>query len=153
MTLDELRSYIKSVCEAHRDIKDFYTGNDYNQAEQVTHKYPMVFYELPYFLNYNLTPHRQIDNVQFAFNVFVQSNWDKIEQDHDAISKAKEIGDAIVSYIIANATDFIVVNVTAVSVREFTRDSVAGMRFEWTVQLPRTYCDTTDWTEIFNPID
>lgn len=150
MTLDELRDYIKLVCLAHVDIKEFYTGNDYNQAEQLTHKYPMVFYELPYFTTYNIDPHRQVDNVQFAFNVFVDSNFDMIEEDHNAISKAKEIGDAILTYINDNADSFKIVSADSTSVREYTDDSVAGMRYEINILLPRTYCKISNWKEIFN---
>ena len=159
MTLDGLRKYIESVCLAWRGndeiqgIKDFQTGNNYNEAEQINNVYPMVFYELPYYLQYNLNPYKQVDNVQFAFNVFYKTGIDNIETDHDSVSAAKQIGDAIVSYIIANATDFIIINVTAVSVREFTDDSVAGMRYEWQIQLPRDYCDVTDFTNLFDPLD
>jgi len=152
MTLTELRNYIESVCLAHKQIKQFVIGSDYNQAENTVIKYPSIFYEMPYFIQYNVNPSKQVDNVQFAFNVFVESNTDKIENDHDAISRSKEIGDAIVSYIMANADDFRVINVTAISVREYTDDSVAGMRYEWTIALPRAYCDSTDWTNDFNPL-
>lgn len=149
MTLEELKDYFKNLCLSHKNIKEFYVGNDYNQAEKITHKYPMVFYELPYYIDYNLNPQRQVDEVQVAFNVFVESNWDKIEEDHEAISRAKEIGDAIITYIGVNATDFIVIRASAVSVREFTDDSVAGMRFELTIQLPRTLCDQSNLNLIF----
>lgn len=151
MTINELKNYIESVCLAHVDIKEFVIGSDYNQAENTVIKYPSVFYELPYLLQYNISPHRQIDNVQFAFNVFVESNTDKIDNDHDAISRAKEIGDAIVTYIQENA-DFKINRVTAVSVREYTDDSVAGMRYEWIISLPRTYC-SNNINELFNPLD
>lgn len=150
MTLEELKDYFKTLTLSHKDIKEFYIGNDYNQAEQITHKYPMVFYELPYYIDYNLNPNRQVDDLQVAFNVFVESNWDKIEKDHEAISRAKEIGDAIITYINFNATDFIVTRVSALSVREFTDDSVSGMRFELTLQFPRTFCDQTNLDLIFN---
>lgn len=152
MTLTELRNYIESVCLAHKEIKQFVIGSDYNQAEDTAIKYPSIFYELPYFLQYNVNPSKQVDNVQFAFNVFVESNTDKINNDHDAISKGKEIGDAIISYIIANANDFRVNSITAISVREFTDDSVAGMRFEWQISLPRTFCDKSTWSDYFNPL-
>ena len=152
MTLDALRKYIESVCTAHKSVKDFQTGNNYNEAEQINNVYPQIFYELPYYIQYNLNPYRQVDNVQFAFNVFYKTGIDNIETDHDSISAAKEIGDAIVSYILNNTNDFIVVNVTAVSVREYTDDSVAGMRYEWQIQLPRTYCEVTDWSDFFNPL-
>lgn len=152
MTISELKNYIESVCLAHKEIKQFLIGDSYNLAEDTNILYPSVFYELPYFLNYNVNPSSQVDNIQFAFNIFVESNTDKIENDHDAISRSKEIGDAIVSYIMANADDFRVIGVTAVSVREYTDDSIAGMRYEWTIALPRTYCDSTDWTTMFNPL-
>jgi len=152
MTLTELRNYIESVCLAHKEIKQFVIGSDYNQAEDTAIPYPSIFYEMPYYLQYNITPAQQVDSVQFAFNVFVESNTDKIENDHDAISKSKEIGDAIVSYIMANADDFRVINVSAISVREYTDDSVAGMRYEWQIALPRTYCDQTTWETFFNPL-
>ncbi len=152
MTITELKNYIESVCLAHKEIKQFVLGGSYNKAEDTAILYPSIFYELPYFLQYNVNPSKQVDNIQFAFNVFVESNTDKIQNDHDAISRAKEIGDAIVSYIMANANDFRVNNITAISVREYTDDSLAGMRYEWVVALQRTYCDSTDWTTMFNPL-
>ena len=152
MTITELKNYVESVCLAHKQIKQFVIGSDYNQAEDTAISYPSIFYELPYFLQYNVNPASQVDNVQFAFNVFVESNTDKIQNDHDAISRAKEIGDAIVSYIMANADYFRVTNVVAISVREYTDDSIAGMRFEWTIALPRTYCDSTTWETYFDPL-
>ena len=142
MTLYELKEYVKAICLAHEDIKDFYIGSSYNEAQDINLTYPLVFYELPYFIGYNLSPRSQVDVVQFAFNVFVESNSDKIQEDHDAISRAKEIGDEIVTYILTNQSYFVVSSITAISVREFGDDSVAGMRFEWTVQLPRTTCDS-----------
>lgn len=141
MTLEELKDYVKSIVIAHQEIKDFYIGSSYNEAEDINLTYPLVFYELPYFINYNLSPRSQVDSVQFAFNVFVESNQDKVEADHYAISRAKEIGDQIVTYILTNQSDFVVNGISAVSVREFGDDSIAGMRFEWQVQLPRTSCD------------
>ena len=149
MTLHELKEYIKTVCEGHKDIEDFYIGSNYNEAENINLKYPLCFYELPYFINYNLDPRQQVDVVQFAFNVFVSDQWDKIEEDHDAISKAKEIGDEIVTYILEAQRNFVINGISAVSVREFGDDSVAGMRFEWVVSLPRTSCDT-NYADNFN---
>lgn len=151
MTLADLKTYIKSVCEAHKDIQDFYIGSNYNEAEDINLTYPLVFYELPYYLQYNLDPRKRYDNVQFAFNVFVESNNDKVLEDHDAISEAKEIGDDIVTYILEAQRDFVVASITALSVREFGDDSVAGMRFEWQIQLPREAC-VTGFEENFNPL-
>ena len=151
MTLAELKTYIKSVCEAHKEIQDFYVGNNYNEAEDINLTYPLVFYELPYYVRYNLDPRKRVDQVQFAFNVFVESNNDKVLEDHDAISRAKEIGDEIVTYILEAQRDFVIADVTGVSVREFGDDSVAGMRFEWIIFLPREACET-DYTLKFNPL-
>jgi len=150
MTLDSFLEYFKKISTSHREVKDFYVGSDYNQAEQVTHKYPMIFYELPYFINYSLNPSRLVDEVQFSFNVFVSSNWDNINDDHKAISMAKEIGDGIITYINEKSNKFIFTRVDATSVREFTDDSVAGMRYETTLQLPREICESTNWVDIFN---
>ena len=152
MTLHELKQYIKSVCLAHKDINDFYIGSSYNEAEDITLKYPLVFYELPYLINYNVNPSQQVDLVQFAFNVMVDTNWDAIEQDHDSISAAKEIGDQIVTYIINDTRDFVIRSITAVSVRESDKDSATGMNFGWTIALPRTACDS-GYADNFNPID
>ena len=151
MTLSELKDYIKSVCLAHKDIKDFYIGSSYNESQDINLSYPLVFYELPYYTTYLLN--KQYDTVSFAFNVFVDSNSDKIKEDHDAISDAKEIGDAIIMYIIKDEPEFRIVDLSSISVREFGDDSVAGMRFELTIWLPRTYCESNIESEnIFNPI-
>ena len=68
----------------------------------------------------------------------------------NAISAAKEIGDDIVTYILSAQRDFVIGGITAVSVREFGDDSVAGMRFEWQIQLPRDAC-VTGYENNFNP--
>lgn len=150
MTLEQLKEYIKSVALSHKDVNDFKVGSDYNKATGISNEYPMVFYELPYFLNYNISPNNQLDELQFAFNVLVKSSVDNVDEDHLAISKGKEIGDAIVTYIQEKATDFMIMSVTGLSVREYTDDSVAGMRYEWTIGLPREYCNSTNLKELFN---
>lgn len=152
MTLLELREYIKSVSLAHISVKSFKTGSQYNADDSPSDTFPMVFYELPYLITYSITPSSRVDNVQFAFNIFVESNWDNIEDDHDAISRAKEIGDAIVTYIQENSTEFKINNVTAVSVREYTDNSVAGMRYEWDILLIRDVCEN-NLNSVFQPID
>lgn len=153
MTIDELKDYFKTICLAHRDIKGFQIGNDYNQAQTISTDYPIVFYELPYSIQYRGTnTNLNLDTVGVAFNVFVESNRDNVEGDHTAISKAKEIGDAIITYI-ENEQDpqnFLIGSASALSVREFTDDSVAGMRFELTILLPRTFCDVTNFKQLFN---
>lgn len=147
MNLNELNEYIESVSLAHRDVKEFKTGSDYNQAEDINQSYPLVFYELPYLINYNIRGMN--DNVQFAFHVLYSTQSDDIENDHEAISCAKKIGDEIVTYIMNNTTEFIVDTVTGLSLREFTDDSAAGMRYEWIIQLPREACDLNG---IFDPL-
>jgi hypothetical protein len=56
---------------------------------------------------------------------------------------AKEIGDAILSKIKQVAPpDFSIQNVNALSVREYTDDSVSGIRYDITVLLVREPCDS-----------
>jgi hypothetical protein len=73
---------------------------------------------------------------------------DNIESDFFAISLAKEIGDAILIYINETCDDFKIDEASSLSLREFSDDSVAGMRYDLTITLPRTCIE--DWNQVFN---
>lgn len=145
MTLEEFKDYFKTVCLKHVDIVAFYLGNDYNNAEDIRMQYPSVFLELPYYTNnYNL-PELSMYELQFAFNVYFETNTDDISSDHLAMSKANIIGNDIIYYLI-NDSKIAITNVSGLSIREVTDDSIAGMRFELTIDLIN---DCTDIDEKF----
>jgi hypothetical protein len=147
MTLLELKDYIKDIALRHKDVKAFTYGSNYDVAVNKNNDYPMIFMELPMLVVYNLGDEYR-DSVDFAINVLVNIAADDIESDFFAISLAKEIGDAILIYINETCDDFKIDEASSLSLREFSDDSVAGMRYDLTITLPRTCIE--DWNQVFN---
>lgn len=140
MNLEELKEVFKEASLGHELINSFQVGNNYNIAENnALDHYPVAFYELPYSINSNLE--KGVDEVQFAFNIFLLSKPDNINEDHMAISKAKVIGDTILDYIMDNNTDFYISAINSVSVREFSDDNVSGMRYDLTIMMKNLVCE------------
>jgi len=151
MTLEDFKNYFKLVCLAHRDIRDFSVGNDYNQATK-SNNYPLAFLEIPYLINYDLT--KNYDVMNCALNISYKAGvTDDVDTDHNSISKAKEIGDAIMLYINENSDEFKITEVNGLSFREFTDDATAGLRYEMTIILSRGICNSYDFNLLFDPID
>lgn len=149
MTLQELTDYWQTLCLSHKDVKQFLIGSWYDAANNTDDKYPLCFYELPYTINYNPVWQKPIDTLQFSLSVFLSSKIDSIKDDNEAISYSKSIGDAIITKAQNEATGFKIQSVNAVSVREYTDDNVAGLRYDITILLPRDICDN-DLNEYFN---
>lgn len=145
MNLIELKDYIKYVCLSHKDIKSFTYGSDFDIAVNKKDVYPQCFLELPFIVDVNLT--EPYDRIQIALNVLVAINADSIDSDWIAISYAKDIGDVIVQYINDNCSDFRIDSTNAISVREHTDDSVAGMRYDLEILFPRICVD--DYEDYF----
>jgi hypothetical protein len=147
MTLLQLRDYIEDISLRHKDVKAFSYGSNFDIAVNKEDSYPQVFMELPLLIAYDLGDEYR-DSVDFAINVLVSIGADNIESDFFAISLAKEIGDAIITYINENCDQFKIDEANSLSLREFSDDSVAGMRYDLTITLPRTCIE--DWNDIFN---
>lgn len=149
MNLLELKDYIQDIALKHKDVKTFAYGSDYDVAANKDDKYPQVYLEMPMLISYDVAnDYNDCDSVDFAFNVLVDVASDNIGADFYAISVAKEIGDAILIYINETCDDFKIDDANALSLREFSDDSVAGMRYDITISLPRTCI--LDWTKVFN---
>lgn len=148
MNLIELKDYLKDVSLRHKDVKSFEYGSDFDIAANKKDVYPQIFLELPFLIDFNLESNPAVDDVTIAFNVLVNIAADDIEADFNAISYAKDIGDMIVNYINETCDDFKISSTSSLSLREHSDDSVAGMRYDLVLQLPRP-C-VLDYNEIFN---
>lgn len=151
MTLEELKDYWRVLSLKHKDIKQFSVGSWYDAATNTSDKYPLVFWEFPYVITYNNNFVKRVDNVNISFSVFISTKLDDIADSHQAISYAKDIGDAIVTKARMDATEFIILGVNAVSVREYSDDYVAGVRYDLTIALQREICEV-DINTYFNDI-
>lgn len=142
MTLEALKDFWKDIALKHKDVKEFLVGSWYNAAEATDTKYPLVFWEMPYTINYNQDFSKRLDTVTCSMSVFLYTKQDDNDDSHSAISIAKSIGDAIVTKAKLNATDFSIQSVNAVTVREYSDDYVAGVRYDIVVLLKRDICDS-----------
>jgi len=135
MTLLELTDFWKDISLKHKDIKDFIVGSNYDAATG-SDNYPQVFWELPYSITYPSLDKPKYQ-VQVSLSVYLATKVDSIIDDNYAISLAKEIGDAIIMYGKAKAgLLFMVDAVNAISVREYSDDNCAGMRYDITITTP-----------------
>lgn len=153
MTLQEFLDIVRKTSLEHKDVSDdkgFSYGESFDLMLSGRDNYPHVFLELPYSITYE--DGDQFKTVDFALNVFLYTNPDSIEDDHIGISKAEQIGDAILAKLQAEyKTSFRLSGITALSLREFTDDDLAGMRFEATARFYRAYCDN-NYEDQFNSI-
>ena len=141
MTLLELNTYFKDLSLRMNDIKEFQTGSNYDIASNPSNKYPLVFFELPFAVDYPDFS-KPKDTVRFSLSVFMSSKTDDIKSDVEAISFCKSIGDILLTKAVSEARHFIINAVNAVSVREFSDDAVAGYRYDITTTIIRDACST-----------
>ena len=151
MTLEDLKNYWRDIALKHKDVRQFDVGSWYDAATHpyTTDIYPLVFWEMPYSINYNQDWSKTLDTVTFSLSVFLYTKLDDILDSHQAVSFAKTIGDAIITKAKLEATDFKIQSVNAVSVREYSDDYVSGLRYDITILLKRDICDS-EITEYFN---
>lgn len=148
MTLEQFKDKIKNICLAHKDIKKFDYGSEYNKDEDNDSIYPMAFLELPYVYDYELD--NTMDSFSIALDILIATNNDDVESDHFAISISKEIADVILLYINNEVDDFKIESASGLSTREYTDDNVAGWRLELDILFPRENCDAFDYNDYFN---
>lgn len=142
MTLEALKEFWKTISLKERDVKQFNVGSNYDAANNTDDKYPLVFWEMPYTITYSADWSKAVDTVTCSLSVFLYTKQDDIADSHQAISFAKTIGDAIITKgKLTAGQDFALQSVNAVSVREYSDDYVAGMRYDMTILLPRDICD------------
>jgi hypothetical protein len=150
-TLETLKDYWQSLSLSHKDVQQFKVGNYYDTANSGNDKYPLVFWEMPYSITMNLD--KPIDKVQVSFNVFLSIKQDDVQDAHQAISLAKAIGDAILLRGSGDdASGFTLDSANSISVREYTDDYVAGMRYDLTLTVIRDMCEE-NLDQYFNEID
>lgn len=142
MTLEQLKDYWKTIALKHKDVKSFNVGSWYDSANNTDDKYPLVFWEVPYTINYNQDWNKRIDTVTCSMSVFLYTKQDDIDDSHQAISISKSIGDAIITKAKLESTDFIIQSINAVTVREFSDDYVAGTRYDLVLSIKRDICDS-----------
>jgi len=148
MTLLQLTTYWQTICLKHKDVLEFQVGSWYDAAANTGNKYPLCFWELPYSIQYpDITKPK--DTVQISFSVFLSSKPDSIADDNQAISMAKSIGDAIIMKARLDTNEMIINAVNAVSVREYTDDNVAGIRYDLTLTILNDICEK-DLNDYFN---
>lgn len=152
MTLEQLKDYWKEIALKHKDVRQFMVGNNYDAANNTDDKYPLVFWEMPYSIDYPDLD-KQLDKVTCAMSVFLYTKQDDILDAHSAISLAKEIGDAIITRVeeLNDGKDFVIDSVNAVSVREYSDDSVSGLRWDITMSVKRETCEKDVW-QAFNEV-
>jgi len=139
-TLETLKDYWQNLSLSHKDVQQFKIGNYYDSANSGNDKYPLVFWEMPYSISMNLD--KPIDTIQVSFNVFLSTKQDDVQDAHQAISLAKAIGDAILLRAHEDSNSGFTLNsANSISVREYTDDYVAGMRYDLALTVMRDMCD------------
>ena len=146
MTLQEIKDTFQSVSLAHVAIKGFNYGQTFDIPNGGDNTYPFAFLEIPYLASY---PERKYKTFNFALNILIATSPDDRVEDHQAISDAEEIGDAIITRIQTENKDLFFETITALSLNEFSDDDVAGMRFEFVVRTGRDFCNKESYQELF----
>jgi len=149
MTLEELKDFWKQYSIDNKKVMDFQVGSWYDAAVNFKQPYPLVWWEMPYSIAYNADYPKRKDTVVCSMSVFLSTKMDDIADAHYAVSQAKEIGDSIITKVRLEATEFIIQSVNAVSVREYSDDYCAGMRYDITITLQREVCDS-ELTEYYD---
>ena len=142
MTLESLKDFWKDISLKHKDVLQFSIGSYYDVAVSTNDKYPLVFWEMPYTVNYNADFSKRLDTVTCSLSVFLSTKLDDIADSHQALSFSKSIGDAIITKVKLEATEFSIQSVNAVSVREYSDDDVSGIRYDVVILLQRDICDS-----------
>lgn len=139
MNLETLKNEIERICLLHKDIKQFNFGETFDFDDGNNNSYPFAFLEIPYYITYP-TNRKKTKSIRFAIDILLYTDDDR-ESDHTAISDAEVIGDAIVSRIDSELKELYFNNITVMSLRNFSDDDVAGMRYEFEIVTKRAFCD------------
>lgn len=139
MTIDEVKNIFETTALNHVDIKSFGFGEDSEIGVQNATEFPNAFLEIPYNLSYDLSNYRY-KTIQFAFLILLKSKSDDLTGDHYLISASEQIAEAILTKIMTENKHLVFETVNGLSVREFSDDSVAGFRFDLSIQIKKSYC-------------
>ena len=146
MTIQQIKNEFERICLAHVDIKEFNYGEIFDIPDGGSNAYPFSFLEIPYL---ETIPNKRSKTLSFALNILIKTAPDNRVEDHQAISDGNSIGEAIISRIDNENKDFHFTSITALSLREFSDDDLAGMRFEFIVRIIREFCDQNSYADKF----
>lgn len=146
MTLNELKTIFQTVSLSHVNVKEFNFGESFEIPDDGANQYPFTFLELPYLTSY---VDRRSKTVSFSFIVVNQPAPDNRDDDHQCISDCNTIGEAIITKIQNENKDIFFVSIAGVSLREFTNDNLAGMRFEFVVRMGTEFCNPDSYVDEF----
>lgn len=147
MTLDQLRTILKTTALQHKQVKTFDYGESFEAAINGNYEYPAIFMELPVLINYD---NRGLQKTfDFAIDVYDLPDFDDKNDAFNEFSNAEVIGDAYFSKLKAdNQTTFRISSINAVTFRNQTDDDLAGVRYELTINTNREFCGN-DYTDQF----
>lgn len=138
VTVQRIVDIFNKVSLAHIDIKEFYHGTTFDYAGNTNTKYPIVFLETPFNINYN--DNRKFKTFNFAFSVLLKTKVDDVNNAMTAISVAEDINDAIISKIQNDyKSELLISGVQALSLENFSDDNLGGVRSSITVTVTREY--------------
>lgn len=147
MELKELKDILKSTALAHKEVKTFDFGENFEAAINGNYQYPAIFMELPVLIGYD---DRGLQKTfDFAIDIYDLPEFDDKSDAFNEFSNAEVIGDAYFSKLKAdNNTIFRISAITALTFRSATDDDLAGVRYELTITTNREYCGS-DYTSQF----
>lgn len=146
MTLQQIKDEFKRISLAHVDIKEFNFGETFDLPNGGNNEYPFSFLEIPYLTAYDS---RKSKTINFALNILVSVNPDNRVDDHQAISDAEQIGEAIITRFQTENKQLFFDTITALSLRNFSDDDLAGMRFEFIIRTGREFCNADSYQDKF----
>ena len=92
MTLETLKDILRTTALAHKQVKTFDFGEQFQAATDGNYEYPAIYMELPVLIDYD---NRGLQKTfQFAIDVFDQTSFDALDKDYNAFSNCEVIGDA-----------------------------------------------------------
>ena len=139
MTLSELKEILKTTALAHKQVKTFDYGEQFDAAIGGNYNYPAIFMELPVLIDYD---ERGLQKTfSFAIDVYDLTDFNDKDADYDAFSNAEVIGDAYFSKLKSdNNTVFRISDINALTFRNQTDDDLAGVRYELIITTSREFC-------------
>lgn len=148
LTIEEIKNRIKEVSLSHEDIDSFDFGESFDVANFKNADYPMCFLELPYLLTYE--DNRRFKTIQLAINFLGRGDFEKDREfTNKVISDMELVGDAIITKLGDDYTDFKFDTVNAVSLRDFSDDSLSGIRYEVIIRTQRAFCSKKSYSGKF----
>ena len=140
MTLNELKSQIKSIALTHKDIKEFQIGENFEVATSKEAAYPAVWLELPIYIDY--TDERK-KTFSMALSVLSLSDEDDVDSNFEDTSWMEQIADQILQKLKAASNIYGVDAGAGITLRNFSDDDLVGVRVELEIVTGRE-CDINE---------